>query len=280
MCLSINAVICGQQESAPSEAVQESSSSPEMNRFTRILGLEDRTVPRPSSENIAGRKDATALKVIADFQNAVNITTWKGMQAGATFENSNEERSSASIALGSAGQSRLDVRSSSGMRSTRTDGYLGSTIWEDGSQSSLPPDAVKSGLAAFTRLFDSLLAVASSAIVDRGTLTIDQNTLHRITLLEKTTSDTTLAESGVVIVTDVYFDTTTHLLKMSASSVHLTPSDLQTYMIVTSYSDYRKVEDCLIPFNYSQSLNGQHQWSLQLSDVNLNPNIDSSYFTF
>lgn len=98
--------------------------------------------------------------------------------------------------------------------------------------------------------------------------------------MELASSEDPASEKGNIGVLDLYFDSTSHLLLKSADYVQLDTSDRQHYVRVVTYGDYREVDQTLIPHQYSQTLNGQKQWTLQLAEVHLSPATDASYFQF
>jgi hypothetical protein len=65
----------------------------------------------------------------------------------------------------------------------------------------------------------------------------------------------------------------------SAAQVQVSSEDRSRYVEVVTYSDYRSVGTSMIPFKIHQSLNGQPQWTLQLTSVELSPdNTDSDFY--
>jgi len=276
------AVVISQKAPDSSPLLQNSSqaSSLDLSSFTRIFGSEDREVPLPSSGGFDNRKDVSALQEIIDYLNTVKVSTWNGMKAEGIFEDSNDVSGNAALTLGRTDQYRLDITLPNGTRSTRIDGYVGSTLQEDGKKLSWSAASAVGGIVAFPRLFATTLGYTATAIVDRGFVTIGQTRLHRISILEPASADSSVAEHGEMTVTDFYFDAKTHLLKMSAATPQVTSSDAERYLVVATYDDYSQVGQMLLPFKVSRTMNGQRQWSLQLTNANLAPATDSSYFTF
>jgi hypothetical protein len=278
LCLCSAAIAVGQQALPDENASQFSRTDP--SYLTRIFGPEDRDVPLPSSEGLGGRKDVSALQEIIDFLNTVKVSTWTGMRAQGVFTDFNDVGSIAEFTLGSTTQYRLDITTARGTRSTRIDRFAGSTRQEDGTRFNWSAASAAGGFVAYPRLFATTLGYTATAIVDLGFVTVGQARLHRIAILEPASADQSTAEHSVVTVADFYFDSTTHLLKMSSCALQIAPSDPQRYMMVMTYDDYRKVGPMLLPFKVSQTMNGQRQWSLQLTDVSLAPAADPSYFRF
>ena len=69
-------------------------------------------------------------------------------------------------------------------------------------------------------------------------------------------------------------------LAKSASSSFIAVGHSAKFLRVVTYSDYRKVGTAMVPFRYDESMDGQQYWVVQLSDVQLNPVLDATYFQF
>ena len=263
-----------------SPVFSQTATSHTQTDFTRIYGAEDQTIPLPAFVGALGQKDAPALQVLVDYLKAVNIGAWTGMQASGMLTDSSGDSSQATLTVLNDDHFRLDVQTPSGKRSTRISGSNGKILEVDGKSFLMPPATAKAGLIAFPQLLVSTFPASNTSLIDRGQVQIDGKLLHRITVEEAVFAGKTGASQRNTSVTDLYFDPSTNLLLKSASSVQLDSSDSQRYLIVITYGDYQKVQETLIPFAYSQSLNGKQQWTLQLSNPTLQPSVDASYFQF
>lgn len=278
-CLQVVPSLMGQQQGdAPSHEHSLNSAVP--NEFTRINGPEDSGIPLPLIESAGHPKDASAIQELIEYLNAVGAMQWKGMQANGALLQSNGDGGNARLTIGISDQARLDVATASGTRSTRIDGSIGMTIEADGKRFPLPPATAKAGVVAFTRLFLADFGKIASAIIDRGQVAIDGETLHRITVEEPVLFNGVPAASHIASVTDLYFDPAKHLLRISASLVQVGSADCERYLIVNRYSDYQSDGIMLMPHNIRQTLNGQQQWILQLTEFDLQSPSDPSYFQF
>lgn len=248
--------------------------------FTRIYGAQDQEIPTPAFTGTLGQKDAAALQELIDYVKAVNITTWKGLQASGILTDAFGNASHASLAIQNGDHFRLDVETPKGQRSTRISGSYGKTLEANGKSFFMPPETARTGLFAFPQLLDSTFPRPNTSFIDRGQIQIGGELLHRITVEEPVFSDEAVIDHSSISVTDLYFDSSTHLLLKSASSVQLESQDRERYLTVITYGDYQKVQDSLILFQFSQTLNGQSQWTLQLNQPNLQPSVDTSYFQF
>lgn len=248
--------------------------------FTRIYGPVDRDIPVPALVGALGRKDAGALAVLQAYRKAVNVADWQGMQASGTYTDSAENTGSATLTILNGGQFRLDVETPNGERSTRISGSVGQILEANGKTNTLPPATARAGLLAFPQLLVTNFPAPDTSLIDRGLTRISGALLHRITLEEPVFPDADATSSQVAVVTDLYFDPSTNLLIKSATAVRLSGADRELYLVVITYGDYQKVQDMLVPCLYSQSLNGQPQWTLRLNSPTLQSSVDSSYFVF
>jgi len=251
--------------------------------FTRILGAEDTEVIVPKAVLPLSRKDAAALQEIIDFLKATNGTNWSGMQASGTLTSpsgDSEAQSPATLTIQNGDAFRLDVNAPEGQRSIRIQGSYGQILESDGVKHSLPVVTARGGLFAFSRLMAATFPGAQTSILDQGTLSIDGKALHRITIEEPAFSGGTPASADQVSAVDLYFDSATHLLIKSVASVQIDSADRARYVQAVTYGDYRKVDNVLLPFAYHKTLNGQRQWALQLTDIQLKSSVNTSYFHF
>jgi len=247
---------------------------------TRILGPLDAAVPVPQNIPSTGTKDANALQEVLSFLTATVPGSWKGMQGTGTIilpNGSATEQGSATLTVLNGDAYRLDINAPDGQRSIRIDGINGQILDADGKQHALPIATALDGLVAFPFLFTQSLTDPTISVIDRGAVTIDGQSLHRLTVVRPIFPS---APASWVSTVDLYFNTTTHLLEKSAASVQIDGADPEFYVQVVTYGDYRAVGTVMLPFSYQQTLNGQMQWTLQLASIQLAPAVDASYFAF
>jgi hypothetical protein len=250
--------------------------------FTRIMGAEDKdlVVPEPSSSTV--QRDGTALQIITAFVATVSGGIWTGMQAQGvlTSPGTTAAQYPATLTMNEGDSFRLDVSATEGQRSIRIRGKIGTVLESNGVKHSLPLATATGGIFAFPRLLMSTFPSAQTSVFDRGTVVVDGKSLQLITVQEPASLAETPLATDQPSVVDLYFDPSTHLLVKSMAAVQLDTSDRQRYLQAVTYGDYRPVDGIQLPFSYSQTLNGQRQWSLQLTNVQLNSGIDISLFTF
>ena len=267
----------------PVTTAQSQTQSPQKKDFTRILGAEDGDLVVPGPVLTTVQKDSSALQTIAAFVSAVNGGGWSEMQATGTLTapGATAEQYPATLTIQNGTSFRLDVNTPEGLRSTRIHGRVGRILESNGVKHSLPAATALVGLFAFPKLMMTTFPSTQTSVIDQGTIVVDGKSLLRVTVQEPVSPETTPQPANVQTnVIDLYFDPATHLLLKSVASVQLNTADRARYMQAVTYSDYQNVDGMLLPFATSQTLNGQRQWSLQLTNVQLNSSVDTSLFTF
>jgi hypothetical protein len=80
--------------------------------------------------------------------------------------------------------------------------------------------------------------------------------------------------------TDLYFDSNTHLLAHSVDAVTFSGPMRQTFNRASTYADYQQFSGVQVPTTIKQYLNGQLHWTLQLTQVTVNPALTTDTFSF
>ena len=228
--------------------------------------------PIPVATNKLGQYDAAALAEVLEHLKVVGTTPRTGMQGTGTITYGSDQNSypTALTILGSK-KSRLDVQTSTGAISSRINNRVGNVQQPDGTRFPLAPEMAASGILQFQlpRLAD---LQTRSSVLDHGVTVIDGMNLHRVTIEQQLSPKKNIA-------TDLYFDPKTHLLIKTANAIRPDGSQSELLRVIT-YGDFRPVDGVMIPFLCTQVLDGQKQWTIQLSEVQLNPTLQSNYFEF
>ena len=234
----------------------------------------DRDVPAPVSTGILGISDSAALSEIIAHVKVVGASPWAGIQGTGQITYGSESTSySATLTIIGNTQFRLDGQTSNGMLSIRIDGEAGKIQESNGREYPLLPDTAASGIFQFELPRVANFPDSSTSLVDHGTAIINGSTLHRMTFEFPTALPEENEQRRRTVATDLYFDSTTHFLMKSANLIRINGAGNHDFLRVVTYEDYRKVGNSMIPFRFTQTLNGQKQWILQLSDVQLNPAV-------
>jgi hypothetical protein len=203
-----------------------------------------------------------------DFIQATKLTGWNGMTAsGSIVFSCNSATYPSTVSVLGGTMYRLDVVRTSGTESTIFVGANGLFLSVDGKRSFLSSDLGTAGLVAFPRVLAAGYPAASPVVTDRGSAVINGTTLRHITLDDRSLDGT----GSPWKTTDLYLDSSTGYLMQSVSPVHLSTADRTVYMLETTYANYQPAggTKAMLPFTISQSLNGQLQWTLSLSQANI-----------
>ena len=247
-------------------------------------GDTDRGVLLPQVASATGQQDSAALQAVRAYQSAVGLVAWNDMQGFgsmvSTTGNSDAARNVV-LYLGKHGKTRLDTQMPQGERSVRMLGAYGVIQRENGSTEAIDSRNALDGLVAYPLLDDPNFPDASLTLIDQGNVTVDGVSLHRVSVASPWPG-TGGSPNGnpPMSVVDFYFNPTTHLLIKSASSILNNPRASEPNLQVISYADYQPVDGMLIPFQCSETLNGQQMWTLQLNQVKLNNGFSDSDFHF
>ena len=149
----------------------------------------------------------------------------------------------------------------------------------DGTLSTLPVDVALAGIFPFESPRRARFPEDSTSLIDHGMITLGAANLHRVTIEEKSVGISSSARANTVL-TDFYFDSSSHLLVKSATFVPVPGARNVRFLFVTTYSDYRVVGTTLVPFRFEQTMDGQPLETLQLTTVTLAPTLASAYFRF
>jgi hypothetical protein len=240
---------------------------------------QEQNFPLPSTTGILGNKDAGALAEINAYLVAVSTTGWQNLQGTGTLTFPNGDMHPASLYLRESKYSRLDITMDSGTRSLRVSGFVGRFRDEKGNAGVLTPASSGAGIVAFPRIWTNAAVSAKVSLYDQKTYVEAGQSLHRVTIEYPLDDQDGSSFSKRTAATDLYFDPNSHLLLFSVDSFSVSTMR-QRLVRVTSYADYQPFEGVSVPATISQFLNGQDQWTLQLSHVTINTSLPISTFLF
>ena len=263
-------IVAIEQDSAQSVAGSAAGGS------SSLQGL---VLPLPLKTGILGTKTPQALAEITALLQAASVSQLKDLQATGTMTYPAGDTHSATLLLSGSGYTRLDVQMESGVRSLRLQNASGFYQGENGKFGTLPPLTSTAGLFALPRIWSDAISGAQISLFDAGTSTVQGKPFHRISIeYPLGAGDPTSANPTAA--TDLYFDTSTHLLCYSVDQVSFSESHDQVFTRITGYGSYQTLSGILIPTTIKQSINGQQQWTLQIAQISLNTNPSPSAFHF
>jgi hypothetical protein len=263
---------------------QQASSSADLSSFTSIHGQYDQGVPTPQFVPVSGfRQDAGALAEINAFRSQVGVGVWQDLigQGSIQFGNDQSVQGQAHIEILQPKQFRMDtVLDESGeTTSLRRSGSREFVSRAGKAARSVDTRDAAAGIFIYPRLEEPTFPAATDLLIDDGSLTIDGQSYHRITLEYPPPSAGNVNHFSSWIVVDLYFDPASHLLEKSAGISRSIGSSAVSLRVLT-YGDYQKSGAAIVPMQYRETLNGQIAWTLQLTQVALNSGISSQDFSF
>jgi hypothetical protein len=242
----------------------------------------DTDVAIPKATGVLGQQDAAALKEITEHLATVGSVLWLGMQGTGqiVYGSKNATAYSATLSMMGSNQFRLDAQTNNGEMSLRIHGPVGKVQGGGGPAGIIPPETAAVGIFPFGLVRTMHFPGPETSLIDHGITAVNGVQLHRITVEIPPIGLNPATNSKRMIAIDLYFDPASHLLVKSASSNFIALGHSPKFLRVVTYSDYRTVGAAMVPFRYSESMDGQQYWVLQLSDVQLNPTLDTTYFQF
>ena len=273
ICFGLECSTLPAQSNAPNLSPQPSRQS---------LGPFDKDIVIPDAKGPLGQRDSGASNELLGHLAVVGTSPWTGMVGTGqiTYGTTDSTAYSATLSILGGTGFRLDSQTSRGALSIRISGRHGIIQEPDGRQFPILPDTAATGIFQFVQPRLPNIPGATGSLLDRGPIVVDSVSLHRVTIESPGAGHDLVTGKATIIATDLYFDPSTHLLVKSANSIGLDGAHNNHLLRVITYGDYRKVGNSMVPFLYTQTLDGQKQWTLQLTDVQLNPTLDSTIFEF
>jgi hypothetical protein len=235
----------------------------------------------------AGRQDAAALQQVQAYRQTVKANAWTDLEAKGEFTPNAPDSSGkavgprpATLWMSGDRQFRLDVQKPAGTSSLRMSGMNEAIRHEDGRTRSADLRNALVGLFAFPRLLKSGFPGPNISLLDQGMITVGGASLHRISMGIPWPNAQSTGQTHPPTVIDLYFDPGSNLLVKSAALVVDSSSGPARYLQVISYGDYQLSGGMTLPYLYSEQLNGQLLWTLQLNSIQLQSGLADSVFSF
>ena len=269
--------------SAQSTAVaQTEAPSSQSNTSPAAVSPLDHSVLTPTASAPLGQADAAATaELMAANSILARGNPWTGIQGTGTITYA-DDPTQYSVTLSNRGlnEFRLDIQVPGGVESTRIVGRAGRIQAANGAVTEIDPDTAIMGIFPFEYVAKAAIPGKNTALLDRGAITANGQSLHRVTLEMSSVLRDQKTKSQKVLPVDLYFDSSTHLLTKSVSSILIPGSRLVPFLSVVTYSDYRSVGASMVPFRFVETLNGQPYRTVQLKSVQMNPTLPETYFQF
>lgn len=239
-------------------------------------GPYDGDLPYPSQEGVIGQKDPAAMAEIRLAMTADTVTAQAELEIAGTIteiSGNNQQAYPASLAVGTDGRFRLDLKKNEGIRTLRINGDMGKVKQGNQVASDLEDSEFYNPLA-IPFLLSEVASRKDASVVEDGPVTLDGRHMNKVTI--------TLFQVryGGPISASVYFDSDTHLLWKSVLVEHSLGNRSLKYLTVTTYEDYRRDQSILLPHDFSETVNGSATMRFKVTSMSITPNHDASYFSF
>lgn len=246
-------------------------------------GLTDSDYSFPASTGILGQTDSSAVSELSAHLSAAGAVPWRGLQAtgSISYGGSSSGEYPATLSILGENRFRLDATTPTGTTSIRIHGQMRQVQIENHAVLTQVSDSGTAALVLFQLPRASTFLGSKLSIIDHGMVTLGASSYHRLSYQLPSLGFSTVSGSAAkTTAIDLYFDPVTHLVSASAAIIVIPGSRNVTALRVVTYADYRPVDGQMIPFRYTESVGGQLQWTLRLSDVSTTPTLSEPAFTF
>ncbi len=120
----------------------------------------------------------------------------------------------------------------------------------------------------------------SFSIEFKGLTTVDGNSTYDIRVRRGFALPDGTAQTTEIGALDVFIDATSSQIIMTREEVRPPRNSAEGPPHEMRFSDYRSINNVLVPFLVSETVGGQSTWQVQLSDLSFNSGLTDSNFAF
>lgn len=238
----------------------------------------------PRSTGVLGTRDPGAVAEISDFLSASKAADYIDLTASGTvafaWGGGHPVSGNAVLYAISGDDIRLDTTADSMRRSLRICSTHGAFSLNNGKPIAMQSIDAAVGLLGYTRLLSVSLSDRTVSLVDRGMVSIEGVSLHRITLETPLVRGSVQRGLSATVSTDFYFDTHRHLPLYSVDNILGTSSPTNKHIRAISYADWQQFQGVTLPTTVTQTFDGQPIWAMQFNQFALNTGLTSTTFIF
>lgn len=252
-----------------------------------ITGKHDQMIAAPSYSGPDGKVDAQSARALQDYVAASALDNTSGITLQGDMiadPDANRTRSSATVYIESGNRFRFDIQAPTGNVSSRVEGQSGAIQRDQKGLVSIPQETAMSGAFVTPWIIQSILKDKRSSSVYVGVVAVDGENLIKVTLNRPLcVQDRGCPQQMQALrqAMDLYFAPQTHLLIKSAELIRLSERSSNKSLRVTTYRDYRKTDGAaLLPYEYSETINGQLVWEFKAGEVSIGAQHAQSHFRF
>ena len=246
----------------------------------KVTGPADGGFRYPNFAGRLGEKDTTAVVVLEAYLAAAAPRGSEGFCGTGTIAVGlgGAANLNASLAIDGDGRSRLDMSAPAGLRSVRMNGLNGGIVQEDGTIMRFPAPVSRAGLFPTSATLRRILKNKETALRDDGEITVSGTRYRAITVAQPLLPGRPNNSLIPPVVTQLFFDPTTHLLMKAVDSVVLSESSRSRHIRVVSFTNYGRHGEEAVPTAISEARDGQATYRLTLTDVQAPCSKPDSYF--
>lgn len=250
-----------------------------------FVGKYDSDYGLPLVEGKSGEKDAAALAELKEFIALSVPVSWSAVRFEGTISRgsgSSTTQTPAEMTLAPYGGFRIDLNEPTGTASARFLEFYGGYRNPAGIVNRFTGSLLGGPFIDAAQLAQAIQR-SDVSLIDDGIKTIDNRSLHQITLVMPIRPESSQSASSFSVQRAawlLYFDPQTHyLFKTVRIGGHHGNSSNSSMQVIT-YGDYRKVQGYEVPFVFVETNNGQADMSFSASRVNQASAVHYSYFQF
>lgn len=235
----------------------------------KVTGPVDGTFRFPAFAGKLGEKDPNAVGVIERYLSIAAPAGSDGLCGAGKIAIGPEAlvTLNALLAIDGSGRSRLDMMAPAGVRSVRMSGLNGGIEQEDGSVVRFPASVSRAGLFPTSSALRKMLKSSEAALRDDGEITVGGVRYRAVTVAQPLVPGRPSNSLIPSVVTQLLFDSGTHLLLKAVDSVVLSESSRSRHLRVVSFADYGRRGEEIVPATISEARDGQATYRLTLTEV-------------
>lgn len=247
-----------------------------------IVGAEDSGIPQPLRVIPSDHKDPVAMALVSHHLQMTGSLTNVAVHAAGTIDIDRGARVSTGTVdmyFANINNFRMDVKAPDTTYSIRLTEHSAAIQRDGESVRQLPASEAIVGILPILKLTQDLLSNHEVSVLDEGPIKVSGTELHRVAvsvpLLPKANGGQ--GESEII---DLYFDPSTGLLSKTVRNQSKVKSlHGSSNVVIDTYSSFTTVGSVSIPAKISESVNGQHLWTINLSNITIaNPQADIFVF--
>lgn len=239
--------------------------------------------------SLAQQKDARALEIVSASLSASGgagtLSKIQDFTANGTivyYWAGKEVHGSVLVRGRGTSQFRLDAELPEGTQSWIVSNGTGALKKMNGTVTPIPfHNAITFGALTLPSMkLLSAISKESSAILDKGEVTIEDQHFYRIQVRPVIDAHDSRGDVNRLGIADYFFDPATNLIVAIFDKTHPAKTMSVSHQHAVYFGDYRAVGSVVVPFSVIETINGQRMWALTLKAIRFNTGLSDSDFQF